>query len=96
MHLRHKIKTPGALKTQGAEQAFSATLIVVVLLILPPLGGTAMLIGSTIGLGAYILLFPDRFRTRRGSLRPALCVLGAFVLASLVILVGSLLRGHWN
>ena len=96
MHLRHKVKTPGALQTEGAEQVFSATLIIIVLLILPPLGGTAMLVGSTIGLGAYLLLFPDRFRTPGGSLRPAICLLASFVLASLMILAKSLIRGRWD
>ena len=39
------MKTTEALKTKKAEEAFSALLIVVVLLILPIWGGTAMLVG---------------------------------------------------
>jgi hypothetical protein len=89
------MKTTNTLKTKTAETAFAASLIVFLLVVLPPLGGTAMLIGSAIGLAAYIRLFPDRFRNRRGSLIPAICITAIMLLAALVAVAVSIFRGHW-
>lgn len=81
-------------KTEKAEEAFIAALVVIVLLILPSLGGTAMLVGSVIGLVAYIFLFPEHFRSRSGSLRAATCLIVALAVAAAVVVVLSLFKGH--
>jgi hypothetical protein len=80
-----------SLKTKKAEEAFSAALIVVVLLILPRLGGLAMLIGSVIGLAAYAALYGRR-RYASGGFRAILPALLALALG--VIIAFILSRGH--
>ena len=60
------------LKTEKARHIFEATLVIVLLLILPMLGGhmgkygagIAMLIGSVIGFIAYSILYGERLRGR--------------------------------
>jgi hypothetical protein len=89
------MKTTTTLKTKTTEAAFSAALVVALLIILPLLGGTAMLIGSAVGLVAYIILFPERFRSRSGSLKPAVCVAAFFAVAAAAAVVFCLVRGHW-
>jgi uncharacterized protein YqgC (DUF456 family) len=90
------MKTKGFIRSKETEAAFSATLILVVLIILPPLGGTAILVGSVAGMIAYLILFRDRFRSGKGSLGPAICTVTAFTVLALIILVMSLIRGRWD
>jgi hypothetical protein len=80
-----------SLKTKKAEEAFSAALVVIVLLILPALGGVAMLIGSAIGLVAYAALYGRR-HYERGGFRAIFPVLLALVLGAAIAFVLS--RGH--
>jgi hypothetical protein len=71
-----------------SEEAFSAGLIVVLLLILPQFGAVAMVVGSAIGMAAYLHLFPERFRTRSGSLAVGailVAILAAIAVAAVVI-----------
>ena len=58
------MKISKILKTKQAEEAISAALVLVVLLILPIWGGVAMLVGSAVGLVAYAVLFTERLRGR--------------------------------
>jgi hypothetical protein len=61
-----------SLRTEKAQHIFEATLIIVLLLILPMLGGhmgkygggIAMLAASVIGLIAYSTLYGERLRSR--------------------------------
>ena len=76
--------------TKPTEEVFSVLLVVMVLLILPQLGAIAMMVGSTIGLGLYVFLFPDRFRTRRGSLNVAIALVTLLALLVGVVVALSL------
>jgi len=89
------MKTNTAPKTKTTEQAFSAAVIVFLFIILPPLGATAMLIGSSLGLAVYIIMFPDRFRYRNGSLKPAICLAAFFAAAAATAVAFCLVRGRW-
>jgi hypothetical protein len=40
-------------------------------------------------------LFPDRYRSRSGSLTMAFCLFGAISLALAIIAIYSLIQGHW-
>jgi hypothetical protein len=72
------------------EATFSACFVITVLLILPMLGSVAIMIGSVIGLALYVTLFPDRFRTRNGSLRLAIGLISFLALAAAVVVALSL------
>ena len=80
------------LKTKTAEQIFSAVVVLTLLLILPQLGGTAMLIGSLIGLIAYVLLFRDRLRDRGWRKIVATVAIAGALGAAFAIAF----RGHWR
>ena len=87
------MKISEILKTKQAEEAFSATLVLVVLLILPMWGGVAMLVGSAIGLVAYAVLFAERLRSR-GWVKTLVPVAVAAALGAAIAL--ALSRGHWH
>ena len=72
-----------SLKTKKAEEAFSAALIVLVLLILPSFGGVAMLVGSVISLVAYAALYGKRI-CERGGFRAFLTALLALALGAAI------------
>lgn len=76
--------------TNLPEEAFSGLLVVMVLLVLPQLGSVAMMIGSVIGLSLYVALFPDRFRTRSGSLKLAIGLVTFLTIGAVVVLVMAL------
>jgi len=79
--------------TQAAkptEEVFSAGLVVILLLVLPQLGSVAMTIGSAIGFAAYVYLFPDRFRTRSGSLKLAIGLASFLAILAGIVVVMSL------
>jgi hypothetical protein len=76
--------------TQMTEEVFSALLVVLVLLVLPQLGALAMVLGSTAGFALYVYLYPDRFRTRSGSLRLAVGLVTFLALLAGIVLVMSL------
>jgi hypothetical protein len=77
-------------KMKGDEAGFLATLVVVLLILLPSLplgkygGGIAMVAVSVIGLIAYFVLFRERLRSR-GQLKTAAVAagLGAVIGAAL-------------
>ena len=79
------------LQTKKAEETFSAALVVVLLVILPQLGGTAMLVGSIVGLIAYMVLFRERLHNRGWWKAILLVVMAAAMGAILAILFGR----HW-
>ena len=72
------------------EAAFSAFFVIAVLLVMPMLGGFAIMIGSAIGLALYVALFPDRFRTGNGSLKLAIGLIGFIAIAAAVVVALSL------
>ncbi len=88
------MKLHQGLKTEKAEEAFIAALVILVLLILPSFGGTTMLVGSVIGFAAYIFLFPEHFRSRGGSLSAATCVIVALAVAVAVVFALLLFKRH--
>jgi len=77
------------------EHAFSATLVVIVLLILPLWGSVAMLVGSAVGLVAYTVLFRERLRSGGWiKLKTVVAVaLAAAVSAAIAVAVS---QGHWR
>lgn len=87
------MKISETLKTKKAEESFGTALIVIIVFLLPLWGATAMVIGSAIGLVAYVSLFRERLRDR-GWLGPALSFTLATLAAVAVILVVSLSRAH--
>lgn len=90
------MKTIGKLRTRKAEENFSAVVIVVMLLILPDLGATAVLAGSVVALCVYTLIFKDSMRDGSGSFRPAICLTVALVVATAVAFVVALIQGRWH
>jgi hypothetical protein len=84
----HPSPAPGSKKCPG-EATYSALLVVVLLLVLPYFGAVAMMIGSAVGLAGYVFLMPDHFRTRSGSLAPAIVLVAVFILAMVVCLALS-------
>jgi hypothetical protein len=72
--------------------ALLTMLTVVVVVIVPrfvpaPFDVVVMMVGGTILLSANLSLFPDSFRSRGGSLAPALGLVGAMLVAAVVITV---------
>lgn len=55
----------------------------------------AMIVVCPAYLVAQISLFPDRYRSRSGSLKMAICLFAGISLALAVIGVPSLVRGNW-
>lgn len=84
------MKKHAAPSTKPTEEVFSALLVVLVLLVLPQLGSIAMMIGSAGGFILYVCLFPERFRTRNGSLKLAIGLASFLVLLVGIVLVMSL------
>lgn len=90
------MKITGNPKTRNAEQLFSSVAIIVLVLILPHIGGAAMVAGSAVVMCVYTFYFKEIMRDRRGSLVPAICLTSLVVLAAVVVIVISLIRGHWD
>ena len=86
------MKISETLKTKKAEEAFSAALVVAILIILPMWGGVAMLVGSAIGLVAYTFLFRERLRSRGWLKTAAIPATAAAVVGAVIAIV--LRRGH--
>jgi predicted permease len=94
---QEEMKTPAVLKTlRKLRVAFSVALVVAMLIILPRFDGTAMVVGSAIGLAAQVFLYPEPFRGRSGSMTMAICLVVALSLVAAVILAISLVIGHWD
>jgi len=88
------------MKTDTAQHIFEAALVVVLLLILPQLRGTsgaiAMLVGSVIGLVAYLGLYRERLCSRGQLKRVALVVALSFVTGTAAAAAIWLIRLHWR
>ena len=87
------MKTTITLKKTVAHPYFSLACVVAVLFVLPRYGGIATMVGCATVLSAYVSTFPDRFRSRSGSLTPAVCLVTAMWAAAAVIAVLSLTGG---
>jgi hypothetical protein len=87
------MKTNETLKTTNAEETFSVALIIGLLVILPLLGGTAILAGASIGLVAYGFFFRERLRSR-GWLKSVAVTAVIAVLATTIVVAVSVSRGH--
>jgi hypothetical protein len=85
------MKMINALKTRNAESVFLALAVIVVLLILPMFGATAMLAGSVIALTAFIFVFRERLRAR-GWLTVAVSAAASAALAAAVAIAVSLIQ----
>jgi hypothetical protein len=83
------MKISDALKTKKAEDTISALMVVVVLLILPALGGVAMLVGSGIALAAYALLYGKRNYERGGFKAVAPAVLALALGAAIALFLSQ-------
>ena len=88
------MKTTTTLKATKSEETFSVLAIVALIMVSALGSGTAILAYSAIGLAGYVLLFPDRFRGRRGSLRRAVGLVAALWATTAVVIAVSLIRGH--
>jgi hypothetical protein len=88
------MKTPEAYKTKKAEEAFSAALVAVLLLIIPSLhlgkfgAGAAMFAVSVIALMAYGFLFREYLRSRLKSVAIAAAI---GTVASLALVISMLI-----
>ena len=71
-----------AFKNLCLHPALSAGLAVATLVILPRYGSLAMASGAAALLTLYLLAAPDPFRSRNGSLRPALGLASGLWLAA--------------
>ncbi len=81
-------------KNKATEETFSALLVILVLLVLPTFGGTAMLVGAAVGFALQVYLFPDRFRSHNGSLTAALSLVAALLVAAAAAVAVALVAGH--
>lgn len=79
-----------ALNTKKADEIFSAVVVIVLLLILPLWGAMAMMVGSAIGLVAFLVWFRGRISFRFGLL----LALIAFAVAAGIALMLLFGRGH--
>ena len=64
-----------------------------VFFILPRYGSTAVMVGCAGMLSAYVMLLPERFRSRGGSLTAAVCLVTAMWIAAAVIAALTLMGG---
>ena len=55
-----------------------------------------MLAGSAIAMCVYTFFFKECMRDRQGGLTPAICLTMLMVLAALIVIVVSLIQGHWD
>jgi hypothetical protein len=72
---------------------FSMVCALSVLFILPRYGSAAVMVGCAGMLSAYVMLLPDRFRSRSGSLTAAVCLVTAMWIAAAVIAALTLMGG---
>jgi len=71
---------------------FSLFCVVMILVVLPLYGGAAAMVGCASVLSLYVFVTPESFRTRRGSLVPAVCLLLAMWVVAGVSAVVALMR----
>ena len=75
---------------------FGLACFVAILFVLPRYGLAAMMIGCALVLAAYLAVNPDRFRSRSGSLKVAVCLVTAVWMAAVVLVWLSLTGGLVN
>ncbi len=85
------MKTNGILRRTLVHPFFSLAFVVALFGILPRLGGTAMMVACALVLSAYVWVLPDHFRSRSGSLRPAVGLVSAMWFMAAVIAVLTLI-----
>jgi O-antigen ligase len=88
------MKTKEGSEMNKGEEAFSAALGIVLLIMVPIWGGTAMLLGLAAGSVAYALIFRKRLR-HRGWLGAIIGLAAAALVAAAVVIAVSFRRGHW-
>jgi hypothetical protein len=91
------MKIPQTLKTATAQHSFEASLVIILLLILGRNGAAiAMMVGSVIGLIAYLGLYGERLCSRGQLKRVALVVALSFVLGTAAAAALWLIRLRWQ
>lgn len=70
---------------------FGLACFISILFVLPLYGLTAMMIGCALVLGTYVATIPERFRSRSGSLTPAVCLVTAIWIAAMALVWLSLM-----
>jgi hypothetical protein len=81
-------KSTDLLKSTVAHPLFSLACVVSLFFILPRFGEGAGVVGAAAILSVYVLSLPDRFRSRSGSLKPAVyLVLWMWILAVVALSV---------
>lgn len=73
------------LKRIVSHPYFSLACVISVLFILPRYGVTALMVGGASVLSAYVFAMPERFRSRGGSMIPAICLVTGMWFAAAVI-----------
>jgi hypothetical protein len=86
------MRAQNLLKTTSAQGNFAVFCIFLMAIVLPALGPAAIVAGGAAIMTAYVLVLPDSFRSRRGSLTLAICLVTAMWLAALVVTALSWIR----
>ncbi len=84
------MKTTVSLKSAMAHPYFSSVCAISMLFILPEYSVIATMVGCATVLSAYVAVFPDSFRGRRGSLTLAGFLVAAMWAAAAIVTVLSL------
>jgi len=82
------------LKSTTGQALLSLASVVAVFFILPRFGTPATMLGCATILTLYLSLFPGFFRSRNGSLGPAICLASAMWLAAAAVSALSLSEGR--
>ncbi len=84
------MKTTDLLKKTLEHPYFTLAFVIAIWFILPRFGTPAVMIGCAIVLSTYVALWPDRFRSRSGSLMTAFCLVAFMWIATAFVTVLSL------
>ena len=84
------MKTTDTLKS-AVDHPFSLLAYLAVLYFIPH----SMVVICPAYFAVQLALFPDRYRSRSGSLTMAFCLFGAISLGLAIIAIYSLVQGHW-
>jgi hypothetical protein len=90
--IHHVMKSIEDVRTRKALEIFSTVFLLVWVLVLPKLGGTAMMVGSAFAMCVYTFYFKEIMRDRRGSLVPAVCLTLFLVVVAATAVVVSLIQ----
>lgn len=84
---RHSgMQRAGTLRKMARHPQFAALSVIFLLLLLPPLGASAMVAGCAAVFSVYVWATPEVFHSRRGSLKPAI-ILAAILWASAALVI---------